>query len=161
MVWLRQVADPQEWNAQEIEVFREHVEDRDEYGHLDEEARKALERVERMHTLLPVQGEGSPRALLASMGGVDDIESRLEPRLGRVDLILEPARHQGEGEEEQLHGARQRDDGDTGVADDKSKTAEQVEEAEAYRAEPPPEPGEEEPPELGVLRSERGQLRRP
>src|SRR5215475_5951801 len=161
MVRLRQIADPQEWNAQEIEILREHVEDRDEYGHLDEEAREALERVERMHTLLPVQGEGSPRALLASMGGVDGIESRLEPRLCRVDLILEPACHQGEGEEEQLHGSRQRDDGDAGVADDQGKAAEQMEEAEAHRAEPPPEPGEEESSELGILGSERGQLYRP
>src|SRR5262249_15797488 len=115
----------------------------------------------RMHTLLPVQSEGSPRALLASMGGVDGIESRLEPRLCRVDLILEPARHQGEGEEEQLHSAPQPDDGDPGLADAQAKAPEQMEEAEARRAEAPPEPGEEESSELGILGSERGQLYRP
>src|SRR5215831_20749870 len=134
MVRLRQVADPQEWNAQEIEVLREHVEDRDEYGHLDEEAHEAFERVERMDARLSVEGERASRALLASMGGVDGIESRLEPRLCRVDLILEPARHHGEGKEKQLHGARERDDGDAGVADDHGKGAEQMEEAEAHRA---------------------------
>src|SRR5215468_2733066 len=108
MVGLRQVADPQEWNAQEIEVLREHVEDRDEYGHLDEEAHEALERVERMDARLSVEGERAPRALLASMGGVDGIESRLEPRLCRVDLILESAGDHGEGQEQELHRPRER-----------------------------------------------------
>src|SRR5215468_10221692 len=123
MVGLRQVADPQEWNAQEIEVLREHVEDRDEDGHLDEEAPETLERIEGMDARLSVKGERAPGALLASMGGIDGIESRLEPCLGRVDLILEPARHHSEGKEEQLHGARERDDGDAGVADDQGEAA--------------------------------------
>src|SRR5262244_2985177 len=100
MVRLRQVADPQEWDSQEIEVLREHVEDRDEDGHLDEEAREALERVERMDARLPVEGERAPRALLASMGGVVGVESRLEPRLGRVDLVLESAGDHGERQEQ-------------------------------------------------------------
>ena len=73
----------------EIEVLGEHVEHRDEHRELNQESREALERVERMDALLAVERDGAPRALLASVGGLDGLEARLKPRVRRVHLLLE------------------------------------------------------------------------
>ena len=58
-------------------------------GHLDQEADQALERVERVDALLAVERERAPRPLLAPVGRVDGVEPGLQPRLGRVDLLLQ------------------------------------------------------------------------
>src|SRR5262245_50115144 len=73
-VRLRQVADPEKRHALQIEILREHVEDTDEHRQLDQEAREALQGVERVHTVLAVERDRPARTLLAAVCRLDRVD---------------------------------------------------------------------------------------
>src|SRR4029450_2328674 len=141
---------PEKPPAVEIEVLREHVEDGDEDGKLDEEAGETPQRIERMHARLAIEREGATRALLPPMGGGDGVETGLKTGLGGIDLLLQALRDLGKGKEQELDADGEGDDGQPMIADDRREPAQEIEQAEAQRAEPEPEPGQEQAAQLRV-----------
>jgi hypothetical protein len=80
------------------------------------------------------------RALLTAVAGLDLGEPRLEPRLGRVDLLLQSLGHRGKGQQQELDRYREGDDGHARAARDRRQGAQEPEEAQAQGPEPRPEP---------------------
>ena len=161
IIRTRQVLDPDEVGAVKIEILREHVEDGDEDGELDEKAQQALQGVQGMDTLFAIQGDGAPHALFAFVGSLDGVDRGLKPSLSGIDLLLQALGHGRQRQEQDLHREGKGDDRDAGMTEDGGQPAEEKEEPERESAQPGPETVEKELSERRIRTGQRAIVQRP